>query len=200
MNAKRLFDIFFSALGLVILLPILLVISAAILFESGRSIIFRQERVGLGWKPFMLYKFRTMNGPGTSIYAGCTARDDYRVTRAGRFLRKYKFDELPQLFNVLKGDMSLVGPRPELAKFAQHYREKYDRILEVRPGITDLAAIQYRNEYVLLNGASSRELEHFYVNEILPKKLEYSLEYLKERSFFYDLQLIFQTISIVIFK
>ncbi len=200
MVVKRLFDIIVSALGLVILLPILLVVSICILFESGRPVIFKQERLGRNWRRFVLYKFRTMNGLRNSGQAGCTAYNDKRVTRAGRFLRKYKLDEIPQLVNVLKGDMSFVGPRPELVKFAEHYPDIYGQVLRIRPGITDLASIKYRNEHVLLNGASSRDLEQVYVNDILPKKLEYSLEYLKKRSFFYDLKLIFQTILIVISK
>lgn len=200
MIVKRLFDIIVSALGLVILSPILLVVSLCILFESGRPVIFKQERLGKCWKRFNIYKFKTMNSQRVSGQAGCTANNDNRVTRMGGYLRKYKLDEIPQLVNVLKGDMSFVGPRPELAKFAEHYHEKYDRILEVRPGITDLAAVQYRNENVLLNGVYSDDLERIYLNEILPKKLEYSLEYLKKRSFYYDLKLIFQTIFVVIFK
>jgi len=200
MVGKRLFDIVFSILGLLILSPVLLIVCVSIFFESGRPVIFKQERLGRNWKRFELYKFRTMNSQRVSGQAGCTANNDNRVTRMGGYLRRYKLDEIPQLVNVLKGDMSFVGPRPELVKFAEYYREKYDRILEVRPGITDLAAIQYRNEHVLLNGASSRDLEQVYVSEILPKKLEHSLEYLKERSFFYDLKLIFKTISVVIFK
>ena len=200
MIVKRLFDIIVSALGLVILLPILLVVSICILFESGRPVIFKQERLGKDWKLFALYKFRTMNPQRASGQVGCTANNDNRVTRIGGYLRRYKLDEIPQLFNVLKGDMSFVGPRPELVKFAEHYPDIYEQVLRIRPGITDLASIKYRNEHTLLNEASSRELEQIYVNDILPKKLEYSLEYLKRRSFFYDLKLIFQTIFIVIFN
>ncbi len=200
MVVKRLFDIVFSILGLLILSPVLLIIYASIFFESGRPVIFKQERLGRNWKRFELYKFRTMNSQRVSGQVGCTANNDNRVTRMGGYLRKYKLDEIPQLFNVLKGDMSFVGPRPELPKLASHYPEIYNEILQIKPGITDLASIKYRNEHVLLNGASSRELEQVYVNEILPKKLEYSLEYLKRRCFFYDLKLIFQTIYIVIFK
>jgi lipopolysaccharide/colanic/teichoic acid biosynthesis glycosyltransferase len=200
MGAKRLFDITFSALGLLILSPILFIISVCILLESGRPVIFKQERLGKNCEPFILYKFRTMESRVDSKQPDCTADNDKRVTKAGRFLRRYKLDEIPQLFNVLKGDMSFVGPRPELPKFASHYSKIYNKILQIKPGITDIAAIKYRNEHVLLNGAYSDDLEHIYLNEILPKKLEYSMDYLKKRSFFYDLKLIFQTISIVIFK
>jgi lipopolysaccharide/colanic/teichoic acid biosynthesis glycosyltransferase len=200
MVVKRLFDIIVSAVGLVILSPILLVVSVCILFESGRSVIFKQERMGKDWKRFNIYKFRTMV-PGSAFQQpGCTTTNDTRITRMGRFLRRYKLDETPQLFNVLKGDMSFVGPRPELPKFADHYSGIYNEILQIKPGITDIAAIKYRNENVLLNGVCSDELERVYLSEILPKKLEYSMEYLKRRSFYYDLKLIFQTIFIVIFK
>lgn len=200
MVVKRLFDIVFSVLGMVILSPVMLIIYAYIFFESGRPVIFKQERLGRNWRQFVLYKFRTMDGRGVLDQIGCTANNDKRVTKTGRFLRRYKLDEIPQIVNVLKGDMSFVGPRPELLRFASHYSEVYDVILQIRPGITDIAAIKYRNEHVLLNDVYSDNLEFIYLNEILPKKLEYSMDYIKRRSFFYDLKLIFQTISIVIFK
>ncbi|MFH1847762.1 MAG: sugar transferase [Candidatus Omnitrophota bacterium] len=199
MAAKRLFDIVFSILGLLILSPVLLIIYVSIFFESGRPVFFKQERLGRDWRWFVLYKFRTMDKL-VSGQAGCTANNDKRVTNVGRLLRRYKLDEMPQLINVLKGDMSFVGPRPELLRFAKHYSDVYNQILQIKPGITDIAAIKYKNENVLLNGVYSDDLEHVYLSEILPKKLEYSMEYLKKRNFFYDLKLIFQTIFIVVFK
>ncbi len=199
MIAKRLFDLTFSVLGLFILSPLLLMISLCILVESGRPIIFRQKRLGKDWKEITLYKFRTMNSESPEDGPSCSPRDDQRITRVGRYLRKYKLDELPQLFNVLRGDMSFVGPRPELPKFVEHYSDIYKEILTIKPGITDLASIKFRDESSLLNSGAV-DVEKIYLTKILPQKLKYSKIYLKKQGFFYDIGLIFKTIYNVIFK
>jgi lipopolysaccharide/colanic/teichoic acid biosynthesis glycosyltransferase len=198
-TAKRLFDIFLSALGIIIFAPLMAVTALIVFFESGRPIIYCQERVGRGWKPFTIYKFRTMVRGSDVNAALCTSEDDRRVTKGGAFLRKYRIDELPQLFNVLKGDMSFVGPRPEVVKFAKQYPEIYDKILAIRPGITDLASIEFRHESDLLKRRGG-DVEVAYAREILPKKLEYNLRYIEEKSFMYDVRLIFMTLCAVFFE
>jgi lipopolysaccharide/colanic/teichoic acid biosynthesis glycosyltransferase len=199
MNTKRLFDLTFSALGLLILSPVLLIIPLCILCESGRPIIYRQKRLGKDWKEITLYKFRTMNSESPEDGPSCSSKNDKRITRVGKYLRKYKLDELPQLVNVLRGDMSFVGPRPELPKFVEHYSDIYKEILKIKPGITDLASIEFRDESSLLD-SQAVDVEKEYLNKILPRKLEYSKIYLKKRGFFYDIGLIFKTIYAVIFK
>ena len=199
MEAKRLFDVTFSTLGLLILSPLFLIITLCILFDSGRPIIYLQRRMGKDWKEITLFKFRTMNSQRTEHGLNCSTKDDKRVTKLGKYLRKYKLDELPQLLNVLRGDMSFVGPRPELAKFAEYYSDIYEEILKVKPGITDLASIEFRDESSLLD-SETVDVEKVYLTKILPKKLEYSSIYLKKQCFFYDLELIFKTIYTVIFK
>ena len=199
MVAKRLFDLSFSALGLLILSPLLLIISLCIMFDSGRPIMYRQRRVGRQWREFMLYKFRTMNFQRPEGGPHCSPKDDKRITRVGRYLRKYKLDELPQLYNVLKGDMSFVGPRPELPKFVRHYSDIFNEILKIKPGITDLSSIKFRNEFSFLNNEEN-DVEELYLTNILPQKLVINREYLEKQGFFYDMGLIFRTIYIVMFK
>lgn len=199
MDSKRLFDLTFSVLGLVILSPLLLIISLCVLFRSGRPVIFQQKRWGRDWKEITLYKFRTMNFQRGEDGVGCSPKDDKRITRVGRYLRKYKLDELPQLFNVLKGDMSIVGPRPELPKFVEYYSDIYKEILKIKPGITDLASIKFRDESSLLD-SDSVDVEKIYLTNILPQKLEYSKIYLIKQGFFYDIGLILRTIYAVFFK
>ena len=199
MNVKRLFDLAFSASGLLFLLPFMLIISLCILFESGWPIIYRQKRVGKDWKNFMIYKFRTMSFQKTEDIKICRSSSDKRVTRVGKYLRKYKLDEIPQLFNVLKGDMSFVGPRPQLPRFVEFHSNIYKDILKIKPGITDLASIKFRNESSLLENEADN-VEKVYLTKILPKKLRYNKEYLEKQGFFYDIGLVFKTIYSVIFK
>ncbi len=167
---KRLFDICLATLGLVLLSPLLLLFAIAVKLDSRGPVFFRQERVGRGFRPFRIFKFRTMvvDAPqrGGQITAG---HDDPRITRVGRFLRRWKFDELPQFLNVVKGEMSLVGPRPEVPRYVEMFRSDYAEILTIRPGITDLASIKYRDEAGLLAGSANPE--QTYVQEILPQKL-----------------------------
>jgi len=155
--------------------------------------------VGKGWKHFIIYKFRTMDFQRTGDAPHCSDRNDNRVTILGKYLRKYKLDEIPQLFNVLKGDMSFVGPRPELPKFVEHYSDIFNEILKVKPGITDLASIKFRNESSLLDSEADY-IEKAYLTKILPQKLNYNRIYLDKQCFIYDIGLIFKTIYAVIFK
>ena len=189
---KRVFDFTASLLGLIVLSPLFLVIAILIKLDDGGSVFFRQTRVGQYGKPFKIYKFRTMVENAEKLGAQVTKGDDPRITRVGKFLRKYKLDELPQLINVLKGEMSLVGPRPEVPKFVKLFEKDYKEILKVKPGITDYASLEFKDENELLKGAENPE--EVYIKEILPKKLEYYKKYLKDISFTTDLKLILETI------
>lgn len=195
---KRLFDIIFSLFGLIILLPIFLIIAIAIKIDSNGPVFFKQTRVGKNGKEFKILKFRTMIADAEKKGMQITVSGDNRITRVGRFLRKYKLDELPQLVNVLLGDMSFVGPRPEVPKYVALYNEYQKNVLKVKPGITDLASIEYRNENDLL--AQSNDPEKVYIEEIMPKKLELNLEYIRNFSVINDIKLILKTILVVFIK
>ena len=188
---KRTFDIIVSFLGLVVLTPLLLLLALVIKLDSPGPIFFRQERIGRGFRPFFIFKFRTMVQNLSDQGRLITVGDDPRVTRVGRLLRKSKFDELPQLINVLKGDMSLVGPRPEVRRYVELFRKDYEQILKVRPGITDLASLKYHDEASVLERFENPEAE--YCNRILPDKISLSKEYVNKSSFLYDLALIVKT-------
>jgi lipopolysaccharide/colanic/teichoic acid biosynthesis glycosyltransferase len=189
---KRSFDIIVSFLGLVVLTPLLLLLAVVIKLDSPGPIFFRQERIGKGFRPFFIFKFRTMLQDLSDQGRLITVGDDPRITRVGRFLRKSKFDELPQLINVLKGDMSLVGPRPEVRRYVELFQKDYEQILKIRPGITDLASLKYHNEAAVLEGFDNPEAE--YCNRILPDKISLSKEYVKKSSFIFDLALIVKTL------
>jgi lipopolysaccharide/colanic/teichoic acid biosynthesis glycosyltransferase len=193
---KRLMDFSLSLVGLIFLFPVFVVIALLIKLEDGGSVFFRQERVGQNWKPFKIYKFRTMVENAERMGVLVTKGNDPRVTKIGKFLRRYKLDELPQLINVLKGDMSLVGPRPEVYKYAKEYKEDYDEILKVKPGITDYAALEYIDEEKILE--SSDDTERAYLEKVLPEKIKYYKKYLRDISFFTDLKLIIRTIIRII--
>jgi len=195
---KTILDFFLSALGILFLLPVWIIISIIIVINSGFPIFFRQTRVGKGGKDFRLLKFRTMRSNKTSAKGSFDAGDTSRVTAEGSFLRRTKLDELPQLVNVLVGEMSLVGPRPEVRQWVNAYPEKWRVIHKVKPGITDNASILFRNEEEIL--ASSIEPEETYRNIILPKKLSLYLEYVKTQSLAQDCQIIFKTLLILIRK
>lgn len=189
---KRLFDIVVALLGLFLLSPFLLLLGLMIKLDSPGHVFFRQERMGKGLRPFYIYKFRTMM-QDTSRNAGpITVGEDARITRMGRFLRQTKIDEIPQLINVLKGEMTLVGPRPEVRQYVELFRKDYEEILTMRPGITDLASLKYRNEEVVLGAADSSEEE--YRRRVLPDKIRLAKEYIKNASFFFDLKLILKTV------
>jgi len=196
---KRLFDFCFSSFGLILLAPIFVLIALWVRIDSKGPVFFRQERVGFQGALFRIHKFRTMALDAEKKGKQITVGLDSRITPAGSFLRKYKLDELPQLIDVLVGDMSLVGPRPEVLKYIDCYSddEKYD-VLSVKPGITDNASIEFRDESKLL--ASSDDPEAAYINEVLPKKIALYRKYVEERSFFGDVAIIFKTIFLVIKK
>lgn len=193
---KRIFDFTVSSIGIIIISPILLVISILIKLDSKGPILFKQIRVGKNGKPFKIFKFRTMVVDAEKKGMQITVGRDSRITKSGHVLRKTKLDELPQLFNVLAGEMSFVGPRPEVRRYVEMYEENQKSILKVRPGITDLASIKYRNENDLL--AKSLDPEATYINEIMPKKIELNIEYLKNMSVLYDIKLIIRTVLVVI--
>jgi lipopolysaccharide/colanic/teichoic acid biosynthesis glycosyltransferase len=188
-HTKRGIDVVLSLFLLVVLSPILLAAALVIKLDSRGTVLFRQVRIGRNFRPFSILKFRTMRSQleGSAI----TARGDRRVTRVGRWLRASKIDELPQLVNVLRGDMSIVGPRPEIPEFVDLFRDRYQRILQVRPGITDPASIAFRNEEEIL-GSSSDPLRT-YREEILPAKLELSEKYLRERTLRADIAALART-------
>jgi len=193
---KRLFDIFASFMGLVFLFPFLLVIGVLIVADSRGGVFYRQVRVGKGNKDFRIFKFRTMR-PGSDKAGLLTVgAKDNRITGIGIFLRKYKIDEFPQLLNVLIGDMSIVGPRPEVRKYVDMYNEEQLTVLNVRPGITDYASIEYHNENELL--AKSTEPEKTYIEEVMPAKLKLNLRYISEAGMLTDIRIIFRTLAKII--
>ena len=193
--SKRLFDIVAALAGLMLLAPLFVLVALWIKLDSPGPVWFRQQRVGRHGKPFSIYKFRTMTvAPGDTLQltVGC----DRRITRAGQFLRRYKLDELAQLINVLQGAMSLVGPRPEVPRYVACYPPDVRAIvLSVAPGITDWAAILYRDESAILGRAA--DPERAYLETILPAKLDYYVRYVRERSFWTDLRIIFSTLSAI---
>lgn len=193
---KRGFDIIASFIGLIILSPIFLIIACFIKLNSKGPVFFKQIRIGKNGKRFRIFKFRTMVVDAEKQGMQITVGRDSRITKVGYFLRKSKIDELPQLINILIGNMSFVGPRPEVPKYVQMYNENQKSILKVRPGITDVASIEYRNENALL--AQSKNPEETYVKEIMPRKLELNLEYLRKLSIIYDVKLILKTLYVVI--
>jgi lipopolysaccharide/colanic/teichoic acid biosynthesis glycosyltransferase len=194
--AKRVFDVFVSSLGLLLLAPLMLAIAVAIRLDSPGPVFFRQERVGRYGRVFRIHKFRSMVSDAATRGGDLTVGRDPRVTRTGRFLRHYKLDELPQLIDVIGGEMSLVGPRPELPRYVARYPVE-DRaiVLSVRPGITDRASVEFRNESSLL--AQAPDPEEAYVREILPAKLRYYRAYVQERTFAGDLRILVATLCAV---
>jgi lipopolysaccharide/colanic/teichoic acid biosynthesis glycosyltransferase len=188
---KRLFDIAASGLGLLALGPVLILLAILIKLEDGGPVFYRGERVGRHGRGFRIFKFRTMVVHADRIGGPSASDGDPRITRIGRTLRRYKLDELPQLINVLKGEMSLVGPRPEVRHYTDQFSEEEQAILSVRPGITDWASIWNADEGALLAGAE--DPEQLYATRIRPTKLRLQLKYVREQSFFTDLRIIFLT-------
>ena len=186
----RAFDLLCATVGLILLSPVLLIIALAIKIEGGGPVFYRQQRMGRNFRPFWLFKFRTMV-VGAEKNGLLTTHGDARVTRVGAHLRRYKLDELPQLFNVIRGDMQIVGPRPEVSRYVELFRPQYALMLREVPGITDPASIAFRQEDKVL---SSPQAEEQYVGKILPQKLSLSLAYQSRRCFSSDLKVILQTI------
>ncbi|WP_457641495.1 sugar transferase [Persephonella sp.] len=189
---KWVLDFVFALVGLIVLFPLFIIVAILIKKEDGGSIFFRQTRVGQNGKLFKIYKFRTMVEDAEKKGAQVTKEDDPRITKIGRTLRKYKIDELPQLINVLKGEMSLVGPRPEVPKYVKAYEKEYRKILKVKPGITDYASLEYIDEEKILKG--SENTEKVYIEKILPEKIKYYEKYIKQMGFLTDLKIILKTI------
>lgn len=196
--SKRIFDIVFSIIGLIILFPLLLIIAFLIKLDSKGPILFVQARVGKNNRDFNIYKFRTMRMESDKKGLLTLGNNDSRITKIGYFLRRYKIDEFPQLINILKGDMSFVGPRPELRYYVNFYNEDDMKIFQVRPGITGLASLKYRNEVELLKAAENPE--EFFITTIIPDKLKYNKEYIKKSNLLFDFKLIWLTIIKVITK
>lgn len=187
---KRAFDIVVALVGLVLLFPLLALAALLIKFDSQGPVFFKQERIGKGFRPFWIYKFRTMRQASDGPLL--TVGQDPRITRIGQFLRKTKLDELPQLINVFKGEMSLVGPRPEVREYVELFRSDYENILKVRPGVTDMASLKYQDEAKVLGQFKNPEEE--YVKRVLPDKIRLAEEYVSRSSFFFDLGLILKTL------
>ena len=191
---KRVFDIIFSFLGLLILSPVFLIIALMIKITSDGPVFYRGKRIGKGGKPLRIFKFRTMVLNADKIGGPSTAADDPRLTKIGNFLKKYQLDELPQLINVLKGEMSLVGPRPEVEMYVNMMNnEERNTILSVRPGMTDWASLWNFHEGETLKG--SEDPEKAYMEKIRPEKLRLQIKYVKESNFWTDIKIIFETIA-----
>jgi len=189
---KRVFDILMATIGLILLSPLFLLVAVLIKLDSAGPIFFRQERIGKRFRPFLIYKFRTMVENAAQIGTEITYGNDPRITRIGRLLRKTKIDELPQIINVLKGEMSLVGPRPEIRQYVELFQLDYEEILKVRPGISDMASVKYSDEASLLGNARNPGEE--YISRVLPDKIRLAKEYIKNSSLVFDLRLIFKTL------
>ncbi len=193
---KRVFDVALSLVAIILLSPVLLVISVWIVATDGFPIVYRGRRVGRDGEPFEMLKFRTMVKNADAIGGTSTADDDQRITRVGRVLRRYKLDELPQLFNVIGGTMSLVGPRPQVAWAVELYSAEERRVLSVLPGITDYASVRFPDEGRILRGSTDPDAD--YMRLIHPEKMRLSLEYVDQRSLRTDLKVIFQTLSAMV--
>ena len=193
---KRLFDIVASGLGLVFLSPLFLILAIWIKLDSSGSVFYRQVRVGRWNKDFRIFKFRSMRVGADKGSLVTIGGHDPRITRSGYFIRKFKFDELPQLINVFLGDMSLVGPRPEVRHYVDYWTPAQMHVLDVRPGITDPASIKFRNENELMEKAE--DPEKYYIEVIMQEKIRLYLEYVEKHSFFYDIALIFKTFWVIV--
>ena len=193
---KRFFDVLFSGVLIVVLIPLGMVVSIWIVLDDFGSPFFVQQRVGLGGKNFGLLKFRSMRKNAESKGQLTVGMKDNRITRSGYFIRKFKIDELPQMVNVFLGEMSVVGPRPEVPKYVLLYNEEQQNVLSIKPGITDFASIEYVRENELLSASS--DPEKTYIEEIMPAKLELNLKYLREQSFLTDMKIILQTIKAIL--
>lgn len=193
--AKRLFDLVISSILLLILSPVILLVSLFVILDTGFPVFYRGKRVGKDGRIFHILKFRSMVADSRQKGPGITAESDCRVTRSGRFLRKWKLDELPQFFNVLRGEMSIVGPRPEDPQYVKHYSEEEKKVLTVKPGVTGVSQILFRNEEELLD---VDDPEKYYINYIMPQKLRVDLAYAQQQSLFLDLIIIAYTVLVVL--
>jgi lipopolysaccharide/colanic/teichoic acid biosynthesis glycosyltransferase len=195
-SLKRVTDIFLSLIAIILFSPVFLLVPIFIKLDSRGPAFFVHRRIGKDFKPFGLYKFRTMIHDPAGKGASLTANGDLRITRTGKILRKTKIDELPQIFNVLKGEMSFVGPRPEAGKYVELFRGDYEEILKIKPGITDYAAIEFRNEEEILEKYDN--IEEAYIKEVLPQKIRLYKKYIREKGFLKDLHLLLLTVQRII--
>ena len=195
---KRIFDILFSLIALIISIPFGLLIALAIVIDSRGHVIYKQKRVGRNNVDFQLYKFRTMCNDADHGSLLTVGEHDQRITKTGAFLRKYKIDEFPQFLNILKGEMSIVGPRPEVRKYVDMYTPEQMRVLSVRPGLTDYASIRYVNENEIL--AASDNPEETYIHEIMPDKLALNLQYIEEQSAWIDIKIMLKTLKAIVVR
>jgi lipopolysaccharide/colanic/teichoic acid biosynthesis glycosyltransferase len=195
--AKRALDLVISILGLLLLCPLLLVLALWIKLDSRGPILYRGKRVGKDGRPFLMYKFRTMVLGAEKRGPAVTYRDDPRITKAGRFLRRAKLDELPQFLNVVKGEMSLVGPRPEDPSYVEFYTPEQRLVLSVKPGITGPTQLEYRDEASMLQGEG---VDDEYVSRLMPEKLKLDLEYVHTRSLLLDLKILWRTVTTLLLR
>ncbi|MGH9680102.1 MAG: sugar transferase [Candidatus Acidiferrales bacterium] len=194
---KRAFDLILSALGLVLLAPLLAALALLVKLETRGPVFYRGVRTGWLGKPFRIFKFRTMVENAERLGGSSTPEDDPRVTRVGRLLRKYKLDEFPQLINVIRGEMSLVGPRPQVPWVVEMYSQDERAVLEARPGITDYASVKFHNEGEILRGSTDPDKDYF--EKIHPEKMRLSLEYVRKQSLWLDCRILGQTLVAVVF-
>jgi lipopolysaccharide/colanic/teichoic acid biosynthesis glycosyltransferase len=192
MSTKRAFDLGFSIVGILFLSPVFGLLAVAVKLSDGGPVFFRQQRVGQGGRLFAILKFRSMLVNAEKMGLSVTKEGDPRVTRIGRFMRKTKLDELPQLWNVLRGDMSFVGPRPEVPRYVAYYTTEQQRVLALKPGITDLATLEFRNEEGLLSTVA--DTEKFYLEYCVPRKIELNLAYAKTANVWEDIKIIIRTL------
>lgn len=192
---KRIFDIVGASFLLFLLWPVLLSVALIIKFESKGDVLFKQIRITAYGKQFYIYKFRTMVANAESLGSQVTIKNDSRITKVGAFLRKYRIDEFPQLFNILKGEMSFVGTRPEVTKYVEHYTDEMYATLLLPAGVTSIASVEFKNEEELLHGASDPESK--YISEVLPQKMKLNLQYVKSFSIISDVLIIIKTIRTV---
>jgi len=195
---KRLFDVFLALFGLIVASPILLWCAFVIKMDSKGPVFYRGERIGRNGKPFFIYKFRSMVENAENLGASTTNTSDIRITRVGRYIRKYKLDEVSQLINVLKGDMSIVGPRPQVKWAVDLYSEEEKKVLQLRPGLTDWASIRFNNEEEIIEKSGYSNADEAYMELIHPEKMRLQLKYLRERSFSTDLRIIRDTAGMLL--
>jgi len=194
--AKRLFDLFFSGLSLTVLSPFFLAMAIWIKLDSPGPIFYRGVRMGKNWKTFRIFKFRSMVANAEQVGGPSSRENDPRITKSGRFLRKWKLDELPQLINVFLGQMSLVGPRPEVVEYANMYKDEERIVYTIKPGITDYASLwNAHEEEILAQAKNTEETEKLYFEKIRPEKVRLQMKYVKEMSLWTDIKIIFQTIK-----
>lgn len=196
--AKRIFDVMMAITGIIMILPLLMIISIVVILDSSGGVIYSQNRVGRNKINFQLFKFRTMKKGADHGSLLTIGNHDQRITKSGYWLRKYKLDELPQLFNVLIGDMSFVGPRPEVMKYVALYDDQQQRILSVKPGLTDWASLAFIDEDELLGTAKNPET--FYIQHIIPLKINHNLKYIDHHNLWIDIKIIFLTIKSILLK